>query len=296
MKNLLFIFICCFPFYSHGNTQKQIYWFTYNEVDTYKNIPSQIKPISTVADTTRLLMQHLKNYQFTVEFAKSPTITRLVNKLPNSCAPNRVKTPERMTMGIFSQPLNIALDLRVYYKKGKQSFPENVLNENNRLASLSSLFTGKALLTLGVDSGRSLGNFLDKQVTALEPHNLVVRTGGGSTRALVEMLLKDRIDYIVDYPYSVNEALNFHSKKGALESIEIEGSPGYVLGYVVCNRSVEGQAIINDINRALVKIYQSYEFYQAHSRYLESSDILHFNETYQEVFNVDIPLAPENRE
>ena len=216
MKNLLCIFICFFSLYSYGYTQKQIHWFTYGQLGNYQQPLSDIKPISTVADTTRILMQSLENYQFNVEFAKSPTITRLVNKLPNSCAPNRVKTPERMEMGIFSLPLNIALDLRVYYKKGKHPFPENALNENNRLISLSSLFTGKEFFTLAVDSGRSLGNFLDKQVAALEPHNLVVRTGGGSTKSLVEMLLKDRIDFIVDYPYSVNDALNFHSRKGAL--------------------------------------------------------------------------------
>ena len=75
--------------------------------------------VSTLTYITRLLMKSLPQYQFSTEFAESLSITRLLKKLLNSCAPNWIKTPERQKDNLYSLPLNIYLGLRLYYKKGK---------------------------------------------------------------------------------------------------------------------------------------------------------------------------------
>lgn len=245
-----------------------------------------------VIDTTRLLLASLPQYQFNLEFAQSPSIARLLKKLPNSCAPNRIKTPERLKDNIYSSPLNIALNLRLYYKKREASsiLPKNALDNNKRLKSLAALFTGKSTYTLGIDEGRSLGGFLDKQIATLEQHNLIIRSGGEATTSLVKMLLKERIDYIVDYPVSVNKALKHLPTALPLASVEIAGSPGYIVGYVACHKGPLGQQVIKDINQSLQKLYLSYPFYQAHTRYLASNDVVNFNQAYQAVFKVKIPL------
>jgi len=79
-----------------------------------------------------------------------------------------------------------------------------------------------------------------------------------------------------------------------LESLEIAGSPGYIIGYVACNNGEKGQQIIKEINIALQDLYNSYAFYQAHIRYLDKRDIANFNRVYQEIFQVDIPKNPVN--
>jgi uncharacterized protein (TIGR02285 family) len=288
---ICFILICCYSVKS--SAQEKLYWLSYDEIAFDQLTQGSKTHTSTVADTTRLLMNSLIQYQFSIEFAKSPSIARLLKKLPNACSPNRIKTQERLKENTFSFPLNISPNLRLYFLKGTKanSLSLDALDKENQLTSLSSLFTGKSVHTLGVDSGRSLGTFLDKQVSGLEKHNLVVRTGGGSTKSLVEMLLKGRIDYIIDYPYSVNAALNLFSKSGALESLKISGSPDYISGYVACHKGKKGQEIINNINTALQHLYKSPEFYQAHIRYLDKVNIEDFNRAYQEVFQVEIPIA-----
>lgn len=103
------------------------------------------------------------------------------------------------------------------------------------------------------------------------------------------MLIKDRIDYLIDYPEDVSRALNQHSTAIVLDSLAIAGSPDYIVGYVACNKGEEGQRIIQDINKALEKLYHSYEFYLAHTRYLDKTDIANFNLAYQAIFKVDVP-------
>ncbi|WP_157465927.1 hypothetical protein [Colwellia sp. TT2012] len=294
MKNSLIIitllsFFCYCP---TSNAQKKIYWFSDNTKEYIQSIKTSSVPSSMVIDTTRLLLASLPQYQFNLEFAQSPSIARLLKKLPNSCAPNRIKTPERLKDNIYSSPLNIALNLRLYYKKREASsiLPKNALDNNKRLKSLAALFTGKSTYTLGIDEGRSLGGFLDKQIATLEQHNLIIRSGGEATTSLVKMLLKERIDYIVDYPVSVNKALKHLPTALPLASVEIAGSPGYIVGYVACHKGPLGQQVIKDINQSLQKLYLSYPFYQAHTRYLASNDVVNFNQAYQAVFKVKIPL------
>ena len=154
---IILLFFCCYC--PTSNARDKIYWFSYDEKNSSLLNQTTRVPTSTVIDTTRLLMKSLPQYQFSVEFAQSPSIARLLKKLPNSCSPNRVKTPERLRDNIFSLPLNIALDLRLYYKGNSiaSALPQSALNKDQQLISLASLFTSNSTDTLGIDRGRSLG-------------------------------------------------------------------------------------------------------------------------------------------
>jgi len=287
---ILLIFFCGYS--ANLDAQQNIHWFT-DSVKTSSQITQDINvPLSITADTTRLLMSALPQYKFDIESAQRPSVARLLNKLPNSCAPNRVKTPERVKDNIYSLPLNIALGLRLYLKQPLQS--NNILsstaNDELQSISLASLFTGKSTYILGIEKGRSYGEFLDNQIMALEKHNLVIRRGGEATDSLVKMLLKDRIDYMIEYPVAINETLNNITSAVQLSSLRITSSPDYILGYIACHKGTLGQKIIEDINIELQKLYRSYPFYQAHARYLDNTDLINFNKTYQTIFNVTIPV------
>jgi uncharacterized protein (TIGR02285 family) len=278
--------------YPHGTVaeeQKEIYWLV---GDLSQISQPTTTPISTISDTTRLLMGSLPEYLFNTEFTQNPRITRLLKKIPNSCSPNRVKNPERLQDNIYSLPLNIAQGLRLFYKEDSNFMaqPESPLNNLKQLTSLAALFTGSATHTLGMDKGRSFDIYLDEQINKLDAHNLVVRSGGEYTTSLVNMLLKNRIDYIIEYPIAVTEALNNLQRNTKLSSLEIAGSPSYIVGYIACNKGAAGERIIKNLNIALQQLYRSPAFYQAHIRYLDKKDIPGFNQAYQEVFQVNPPL------
>jgi uncharacterized protein (TIGR02285 family) len=292
-KSIFIIFLMFFCGYTtHLNAQQNIHWFT-DSVRTSSQITQDVNvPLSITADTTRLLMNALPQYKFDIESAQRPSVARLLNKLPNSCAPNRVKTPERLKENIYSLPLNIALGLRLYLKQPSQSdeVSSATYKDVQQSISLASLFTGKSTYILGIEKGRSYGEFLDSQIKALEKPNLVIRRGGEATDSLVKMLLKDRIDYMIEYPVAINETLNNIKSGVRLNSLRITSSPDYILGYIACHKGTLGQTIIEDINIELQKLYSSYSFYQAHARYLDKADLANFNRTYQAIFKVAIPV------
>jgi uncharacterized protein (TIGR02285 family) len=227
-------------------------------------------------------MKSLPQYKFSSEFAQNPSITRLLKKRPNSCHPYRMKTPQRLENNIYSLPLNISLGLRRYFKQDTQYgvLSQNTFPSSLQIISLASLFTGKSSYVLGVDEGRSFGVFLDEQLATLEKHNLIVRRGGIATKFLVKMLLKNRVDYIIEYPVSINEALKSIPINIKLDSLRIANSPDYIVGYIACHQGSLGQKVIEDINRELQRLYRSYRFYKADIQYFDKTDLINFNQAY----------------
>jgi len=292
---MLFCILTLLSFYCHSfesSDKTELYWLV-NNVERLELLRSDTNtPESTVVDTTRLLMAALPQYQSNLELAQRTSISRLLKKIPNSCTANRVKTTERLNSSIYSLPLNIALGLRLYSQQGAIAnfMPLDALNNTNELISLPSLFTGKEIYTLGINNGRSLGVFLDQQIKTLDEHNLVIRNGHESTLSLVKMLIKGRINYLIEYPLSVNEALATLNTSTKLDSLEIANSPDYIVGYVACSKGEIGEKIIKEINVALQQLYQSSDFYHAHIRYLDMRDIPDFNQAYQAIFQVEIPM------
>lgn len=293
MNKLIIILILLYSCFLCINSRAEntIHWLNDSVKDSAQQTQATNAHVSTLADTSNLLMKSLPQYQFKTKFVQSLSIARMLKKLPNSCAPNRIKTPERLKDNIYSLPLNIYLSLQLYYKKGTDAsiLPASALDTNKHLKSLAALFTGKTTYTLGVNEGRSFGVFLDAQIAALEKHSLVIRSGIESTTSLVKMLLKERIDYTIEYPVNVHRVMKQTKTNTVLESVKVTGSPSYIVGYVACSKGAIGEKTIKDINTALQKLYRSYDFYKAHTRYLDKSDIADFNQAFLETFQVALP-------
>ncbi len=297
MRNIFIFFSLCYLFSAQASSHAKstILWLSNAKTDPSQLIDYSSNASTTIRNTSDLLIASLPQYHFDIEFYRNATISQLLKKLPNSCAPNRIKTPERLKNSIYSIPLSVTLDFRLYYRGDVTAdfIPKNALNKENKLISLAALFKAKPKHTLAIDNGRSLGQFLDKQVAKLSADNLVIRNSVESTTSLIKMLLKNRIDYIIDYPTAVNAVVNKLPTATALKSLEIVNSPGYIIGYVACSKGRTGQKTITDINLSLRKLYLSADFYHVHTRYLESTDIANFNQVYQKVFKVNIPTNKE---
>ncbi len=155
------LFLCLIIAGKTTPANDKIHWFTDDIQDKKMLLKPTSVSISTSTDTVRLLMATLPNYHFDIQFSQNPSITRLLKKLPASCAPNRLKTPQRLKDNLYSLPLNIYLDLHLYYKitEDFRGLPDHIIDESNHLTSLNSLFTGKKNYTLGIDEGRSFGVF-----------------------------------------------------------------------------------------------------------------------------------------
>jgi uncharacterized protein (TIGR02285 family) len=164
-----------------------------------------------------------------------------------------------------------------------------MLNKEGQLKSLAALFKHNHEYVLGIDQGRSFGDFLDHQIKGLDEHNLIIRSGGTRTKSLVKMLVKNRINYIIDYPTEIGRELKSYPDSIKMSSLEIAGMPEHIVGHVMCSKSEFGEKVITDINNVLVQLYKKNEFYKAHIDYIEQSNLFDFNKAYKNVFRTKIP-------
>ena len=292
MKFKLVIYIFLYiglNFCSAANSEKiKLLWLTDDSRDVV-NLLSK-KQISIGSDTTNLVLNNLVHntqgkFEFNFQLAQIPRINRILATVPNACVSNRIKTKQRDQKNLFSSPLNLYLSYRLYYLADQDDIPTNLLDDQQQLISLSALFNAFPNRILGLSKGQSYGKYLDAELSHLNPENIYQRPGEGRYDAIINMLLRHRIHYIITYPTTIENELNIENTNLPIKSIAIKGSPEYIVGRIACNKSATGQKVITEVNKILNKLYQEPAFYQAHTRYINETDIAIFNKYYQQVFH-----------
>jgi uncharacterized protein (TIGR02285 family) len=284
MKNsfIIFCFIACCKVYAQA--KPEMTWIT----DSQADIPFFLKkqPTYIAMETVNLLASSIKDYQIKLNYAPLARVDYLLQNKQNICAVSRIKNAEREAFGLFSLPLNLYPGLRLYYVENRTTnkIPEQLLNKQNQIISLSALFNALPAMKLGINHSRSYGKILDKDIASLLPKNIYIRAGENHRKATIDMLMQNRIDFLVEFPTDFNAESKKINKTVKFKSIEIANSPRYILGHLACNKSEKSKIFINEINKSLLALYRTKEFYQAHIKYLDRSDIDKFKQYYQEVF------------
>ena len=127
---------------------------------------------------------------------------------------------------------------------------------DGNIVSLKKLLQNKNLL-LGTAKDRLYGPELD---LLLKEHakgkNVYERSGKDALGGLLGMLIKGRVDYIIEYPVSITYAAKRQGVSDRLASITIEENVNAppIRGAIRCPDTEWGRKIIHDINKILVKI------------------------------------------
>lgn len=262
------------------------------------NFPISASPTSYSlgSDTTRMLLNQLHGFNLVIEHAQVPRINQLLTQRANICTSNRVKTKKRLQENIFSLPINIYSGLRLYYIKNKDienkisALSADLLNDKGQLISLSALFSVLPHKILGISKGRSYGKTIDKQIEKLDNDNTFIRAGQQRYSAMVQMLFIKRFDFIIDFPIEVKKYMGPSNKNIALGSLGIAGSPENIVGYIACSKSELGKRFIAQVNESLKKLYKTKDYYLAHIKYLDISDVESFNRSYQAILKTPVPV------
>jgi len=265
-----------------ANAKPKVLWLSDSQLDI-DNLGSAA-PASISSDTINLLIDEMDNYQIDLKLATIPRINALLKKDLSLCMVNRIKTKARQEYSYFSLPLNLYLGLRLYYVETENNISADLLNDDGELTSLSMLFEQYPKNVLGRIKGRSYGESLDAKLAVIDADNLYIRSGSNQYRAIVEMLLKKRIDYIIDYPVEVNSMLKSMKSSIKLRSVGIAGSDKYILGRLACGKTKSSQKLISEINISLLELYKSNHLYDAHARYIDKTDMAQFDRYYKDVF------------
>lgn len=288
-----FILLVVFLFYSSISVsgteiKTEILWLTDDKEDEKNYFEDNQVSIGT--DTINLVLKALKGYQLTFQLVSIPRINLLLKSTDNICVANRVKTKERALSNIFSLPLNIYPGLRLYYMDKYSDIPRSLFNQNDELNSLSELFNKRSGKVIGFSKGRSFGMYLDKQISQIPNVNIFLRAGIGRYEALMQMLLKKRIDYLIDFPTEVKQQMDLVvlnpdiNSSANITSVAIANSPQFIFGRIACTKTVVGEAFINEVNKILLTLYKTPDFYQAHARYINKNDLKAFKLLFQQEF------------
>ena len=284
---MMFSIVCCIAscivsFYGFAQHQSkvEVLWLATSHQDN-RHFGKDSK-VNIATDTNNLLLKALSNYQIKLRIHPLQRIEHLMRKSKNTCMPNRIKTPERLKTSLFSLPLNMYPMLRLYTLSSNTSVQPVLVNQ--QLSSLNQLFKQLPTHSLGLSRGRSYGKFFDRQIVNINPNNIYQRATDSGLLSLIEMLNRGRINYVIEYPTQMRSEMADIVNPQGIKSIKIANSPNYIIGYLACSKSKFAQQFINDVDTALRHLYQTNEFYQAHRRYLNDTDIEQFDQDYKQVF------------
>ena len=187
-----------------------------------------------------------------------------ITKLPNACMINKIKNPSREQLAIFSDyPFTVFPPVRLITLK----------KNNHKISqpfSMLSLKQGK--LKVGVAKSRSYGHEID-QFIALNKQYFYIRGAEDSMSKLIDMLLKERVDAIIDFSLVVDvHAAEIESLVQTV-AIPIQEAEKPIFAYIACSKSPQGQAIITAINASYKTSEVKESFQRFHYHYFGKKEL-----------------------
>jgi len=217
----------------------------------------------------------LENEYSEVKFAMVPLkrTMKFIEQKQNVCVLNRIKTRERAELYLFSKPINLFFNRRLY-----QSADLDPLS--TKAIDLIELFKQYPKRRIIISNQLSYGDELDAVIKQLPKKNIVVRNSGNQARGVLEMFYQKRAEYALIAPQELDgDDLEINS-----QSYELKGIPPYVVGHLMCANTPKTQALIKRVNKKITDLIQYQELYNIHLDYLSQAQHIYFKQYYQKVF------------
>ena len=233
---------------------------------------------------TEIIVENLPEYAHSFGVANFKRIIVDIKRKRNVCCPSLYKTKEREAFISFSIPAFVVLPNVIITKKEHFKKIEAYVDQNNRLNLFELL--EKSDLTLGISNGRRFSGGIDEVLEKFKDSaKIYVRSGEDVLKGLLEMLLLDRVDYIIGYPI---EAKYFLKTKSDFDSLEIhfiaENKIAYTLGYVGCPKNEWGEKIIHSVNQVLKEYRQTPEYLNFYEYWLDDQTIPFYKKIVNQYF------------
>lgn len=205
--------------------------------------------------------------------AAIPRISTEIKSGANWCWIGAVKTPEREAFAYFSIPYGFVIAQRLVVRaESREAFERNGLPELDRILKTETLRTSAL-------RGRAYNRQIDLLMARHPP-----RQQHSSIAEALQMVMADRLDYIVEYPV----VARFHAmEKGnpdALAALPFREMSDIILASVMCPRTEWGRKVITEINTVIRAERASPAFRAAMERWNDSEGITRIRTLYDPVF------------
>lgn len=192
-----------------------------------------------------ILSKNLPDYTHTREYMPVARFLRITKRGDNYCYPSFQKNNEREETLYFSIPALVTPGFQVAIRK--QDWQSKFKGAGR--ISFASLLQNKNLV-LGIFPGRSYSPALDGILNAFAKKHVFHRQAMDTSKGLVKMLARNRIDYMIIKSPSLQWELTLLNNDEIIGLPIIETPPFYI-GHVVCTKNEWGKQVIEKVNRIL---------------------------------------------
>jgi len=196
----------------------------------------------------------------------------------NICVVNKIKTKERKTKYLFSQPINLFLGRRLYQLTFYEPLADN--HSVDHKVQLNEVFKQKPNAKVLIAAQISYGDILDEQLTDLPAKNKVVRHSSGHDDGIINMFTQNRAEFSLLYPQRVYK---FRSKL-KVRSYGIASISPFVLGHLMCTKSPTTKAFLKEVNNNLNSADKALSLLNIHLDLINASDKEIFEYYFRQAF------------
>lgn len=271
----------------------ELTWITSDQAGkTYRGI----EVVDVNGATLALLLSHMPDIRLRVVTANNTRAMALLASEPAACVGNKLKTFDRQAQFHPSQPpQTIFLGLRLYTRKGSSL--------ENKLGTLSPVSLAQVLERIdekqfGLVGGRSYGDILDQELQQSRwSDRLWTRTANDMAAGMLDMLIRDRVSAILEYPSAVHHYQIQFSSNVELASYALKESSEYSLGHIFCSRTEQGLTLSRAFSLAIEAASRDPSYLQAHLDYFPSFHHQELTRLFNQVYGTDfsLPAQPKGR-
>ncbi|WP_127026213.1 hypothetical protein [Rheinheimera mangrovi] len=285
MRQSLFILLFGFMLASPCAAVQKFVWLT--DSSTHQNLKQYRQALDVNGLTLKLLMQDVTDFQAQPLQATTDRAMAMLKTEASACAGNRVKNTERLTFSYATAiPHTVFPGLRLYSKTSSKTtqYLQQQLNKQKKI-SLEQLLKDDNKLHFAVGGGRSYGDQLDTLLKQPQwQHKFWQRRSVDMSAGLIDMLVQDRVDLLIEYPNVMQHYLAQQSQRTELTSFGIEEAEPYMLGYILCAKTPEGQQLTQFFQQRLKQVSQQKSYLDAHLGWVDAADRAQLTQIYNQVF------------
>ena len=246
------------------------------------------QPVDVSGATLQLMLPNLAQYRLQTMVVNNQRAIEVLKLRPNACAGNKIITAERLKISYASAlPQVVFPGLRIFARADSAAAKAmaGLLDEQGRISVRKVLLSANKLRFVVV-GGRHYGAELDALIDAPNWQNRFwKRQADDMAAGVVDMVRTGRIDLMLEYPNVAAHYLAQQTDGTKLVSYAVAESPAYLLGHILCSRTPQGKAMLQQFDAALAEVTKTPAYLAAHLLWFPADYHAEFRKIYNQVYN-----------
>lgn len=203
----------------------------------------------------------------------------LMDEGKDICVVNKIKTPDRLRKYLFSSPVNMFLNRRLYQKSNDVPL-KGINGEPIEEVFLPSVFKKRPNSRLLLTDQISYGFEVDEQLKGIPSKNKLVRGGSEYDNGVFEMFFKNRGDFVLFLPQQVYNQPQIEKTR----SYKLSQIKPYELGHLMCADTRVNHEFLTSVNENIKKLVATSQLLTFHLQYLSVNEHKIFEQYFKQEF------------